>query len=221
MRVILGLLLGLAVAQPALAGAWAREKGQVFLSFGSSLMLPDGSKTLTSEDPSVYIEYGLTGRLTVGLDYHRDDPGSQHTGFVFARFPLGNPTQRDKFAASFALGGRVDDLSLIDPLIQGGLSWGRGLDNGWLAVDASATRSSTDPTFRPKVDLTWGSNLKDDWTSLVQLQIGRGLDDTTYTKIQPAIIYNVNDTARISLGSTKALSDDSESTLKLDLWLTF
>lgn len=207
--------------QMAFAGAWAREKGQVFIASGGNFLLSDGAELPVHYDPTIYAEYGLTELVTVGLDYHTADKGRINTGFIFARFPLGDTTGRDRFAASFAFGARVDPLNPVEQLLRGSLSWGRGLESGWLAVDASATYGTLDTMFRPKVDFTWGYNITDRWTGSLQLQTGQGFDDDYYAKINPSLSFGINDTYRVSAGIVKGLTGDEGGALKLDLWTTF
>ena len=66
-----GLLLALAGTEAA-AGAWPRPKGETFVSIATRQTT--GARTLIAavQDirsySSVYIEHGLTDRLTIGLD---------------------------------------------------------------------------------------------------------------------------------------------------------
>lgn len=217
---IVSVLLLLA-ANPVLAGAWAREKGQLFIASGGNLLLSEGAQLPVHYDPTIYLEYGLSELLTVGLDYHTADQGRINTGFVFARFPLGDPTATNKVAASLALGARVDEFSPLETLVKGGLSWGRGLDHGWLSIDYSATYGDIDQVFRSKADFTWGYNLSDRWTTVLQLQTGEGFDDDLYAKVSPAILFAINDRYRVGVGAVQALTGDQGSALKLDFWTTF
>jgi len=203
------------------AGAWAREKGEVFIATGGNFLLSDGAQLPVHYDPTLYIEYGLSPLITVGLDYYTADQGRIDTGLIFARFPLGNVTGRDRLAASLAFGARVDEFSPVESLIRGGLLWGRGLNNGWLAIDYSATYGDIDQVFRSKADFTWGYNLTDRWTSTLQLQSGEGFDEDVYAKINPGIIFRVNDNYRVSVGAVRAFTGDKGSALKLDIWAKF
>lgn len=208
-------------ANPVFAGAWAREKGQFFTASGGNFLLSDGAQLPVHYDPTFYLEYGLSDLLTVGLDYHTADQGRIDTGFIFARFPLGDTTQRDKIAVSLAYGARVDEFNPMEMLMRGGLSWGRGLDSGWLAIDYTATYGDIDKVFRSKADFTWGYNLNDRWTTTLQLQTGEGFNDDVYAKISPSVLFTVNDTYRVALGAVQGLTGDRGSALKVDLWTTF
>ncbi len=203
------------------AGAWAREKGQIFISSGGNFLLSDGAKLPVHYDPTLYLEYGLSDLLTIGLDYHTADQGRIDTGFVFARFPLGDTTGSTRLAASLAFGARVDEFNPLERLVQGGLFWGHGYDKGWYAIDFTGTYGNIDTIFRSKADFTWGYNISDRWTTTLQLQTGEGFSDDVYAKINPAVLFTINDTHRISLGAVKALTGDEGSALKLNIWSTF
>ena len=79
MAIIRGLTLALALAGlagHASAGAWPREEGSLFVSSLARLSWPQDTTTWTSYEPTgeyytLYVEYGLTERLTVGLDLGR------------------------------------------------------------------------------------------------------------------------------------------------------
>ncbi|MDX8351681.1 hypothetical protein [Cognatiyoonia sp. IB215182] len=221
MRLLAILICLLMLPQAGLAGAWAREKGQFFISSGGNFLLSDGAQLPVHYDPTFYLEYGLTDLLTVGVDYHTADQGRIDTGFVFGRFPLGDPVGRDRLAASLGFGVRVDEFNPQENLVQGGLFWGRGYDAGWFAIDFTATRGDITGMFRAKADFTWGHNLSDRWTTTLQLQTGEGFSGDTYAKINPAVIFSINDNHRVSLGAVQALTGDEGSALKLNIWSTF
>lgn len=221
MRLIVTIFYIITAAGPAFAGAWAREKGQTFIASGGNFLLSDGAQLPVHYDPTLYAEYGLSPLITVGLDYHTADQGRIDTGFIFVRFPLGETTGRDQLAASLAFGARIDEFSPLEKLVRGGVSWGRGLERGWLSVDYTATYGNIDQVFRSKADFTWGYKFNDRWTSSLQLQTGEGFTDDVYAKISPAIIFRANDTYSISVGAVQAVTGDRGSALKLDLWSTY
>lgn len=221
MRWIVTVLCICGLPLQANAGAWAREKGQVFVATGGNFLLSDGAQLPVHYDPTLYLEYGLSELMTIGLDYHTADQGRINTGFIFARFPLGDTTGRDRFAASLAFGARVDEFNPMENLLQGGLFWGRGHDAGWYALDYTATYGDIDQIFRSKADLTWGYHINDRWTTSLQLQTGEGFSDDFYAKINPSLIFTIHENHRISVGAVKALTGDQGSALKLDIWSVF
>lgn len=221
MRLIAFVLLLVLTAGPIWAGAWAREKGTLFIAAGGNLWLSDGSQLPVHYDPTLYAEFGFTDRITLGLDIHTADKGQIFSGFVFANVPIGPLDGANRYAANLAYGFRTDATRPDEILLRGGLSWGRGLSNGWLAVDASATFGTADATWRPKMDATWGHNWTDRWTTTLQLQTGQGFTNDYYAKISPSVIWSFNDDVRLSLGYVQALTGDGGAGLKLETWLTF
>jgi len=221
MRLLVAVICLLVAPQAVFAGAWAREEGQLFLSTGGNFLLSDGAQLPVHYDPTVYLEYGLTDVLTIGVDYHTADQGRINTGLVFARFPLGETTGPTRFAASIGYGARVVEFNPRENLLQGVLFWGRGYHAGWFAIDYTATRGDITEMFRSKTDFTWGHHLSDRWTTTLQLQTGEGFSGDFYAKINPAVIWTINENHRVSLGAVQALTGDEGSALKLNIWSTF
>ncbi|SFR46236.1 hypothetical protein SAMN04488005_2227 [Yoonia tamlensis] len=220
MRYIVPTVFFALCACAAQAGPWPREKGVVFTAFGGNFLLSEGAQLPVNYDPTFYGEYGLNGTVTFGVDYHTADLGRIQAAVFFASFPLGEPVGPDVFSAQIGLGARMDPLNPVEHLLRGGVSWGRGLDSGWMAIDASATYGDIDQLWRPKADFTWGHHLNDRWSVMAQLQTGQGYDDDTYAKVNPAVIFHINDRYSVSIGAVHALTGDRGSALKLDLWTT-
>lgn len=221
MRFLLLTIWAVLLSLPAHAGAWAREKGDMFIAAGGNFWLSDGSQLPVHYDPTLYAEYGLTDRVTIGLDLHTADKGQIISGFVFANVPLGPTDGRNKWAGNLAYGYRTDATRPDEVLLRGGLSWGRGLEDGWLAVDASVTFGTADASWRPKLDATWGHNWDDRWTTTFQLQTGQGFTNDYYAKVSPTIVWTMREDIRLSLGYVQALTGDRGAGLKLETWLSF
>lgn len=221
MKLLVAIITVLAVASSATAGAWAREEGELFIAFGGNFLLSEGAQKPVHYDPTLYAEYGLSDRMTIGLDMYTADAGEILTAFGFAAFPIGDIEAKNRFMASIALGVRIDPNANPETLMRGGVSWGRGMESGWLAIDASATFGTIDTDFRPKADFTWGQNWSDNWTTTFQLQTGQGITDDFYAKISPSIIYTLRDDIKIHLGGVQALTGDQGYGLKFETWLTF
>lgn len=221
MRVLPFLVSLVACGTSADAGAWARDKGTLFIAAGGNFLLSDGAELPVYYDPTVYAEYGLTDRVTLGLDLYTADKGRIASAFAFAAVPVGSITQANRAMISLGYGYRLNPDTTTEALMRLGVSFGRGMDRGWLAADVSATIGTIDTTWRPKADFTWGRNWSDRWTTTMQLQTGVGFFDDTYAKVSPTVIYSVSDRFKINLGAVKALTGDGGSALKLETWLTF
>ena len=216
---VLALLAGFGTA--AHAGAWPRDKGALFIAAGGNFLLSEGAELPVYYDPTVYAEYGLSDRVTLGLDLFTADKGRIASVFGFAAVPVGSINGQNRTMVSLGYGYRLNADTTTEVLMRMGLSLGRGLDKGWLAADISATIGTVDTTWRPKADFTWGRSWSDRWTTTLQLQTGQGFFDDYYAKYSPTVILSVTDRIKINLGAVKALTGDGGSALKLETWLTF
>lgn len=208
-------------ASLAEAGAWSREKGQTFIAVGGNFFLLDGTTRPVYYDPTAYVEHGLTDRITVGMDFYMADQNQIAAMMGFVRFPIGSTEGRHRLALSFGLGARYDEVNGNAVLARDGVHWGMGLENGWLAADATATTNTRDLIARPKLDLTWGHQWTDRWTSTLQLQTGQGFTGDYYAKINPNLVYVATQDLDVSFGMVKALTGDQGLALKLETWWTF
>lgn len=208
-------------AGAAEAGAWPREKGAIFLSFGGNAALFDGATRPVHYDPTLYLEYGLTDRLTVGFDGYTSDATAVVNGFVFLRFPVGSTEGRSRLA--FSVAGGASEIPGLELETTGrlGLHWGYGLDRGWLAVDATTVLGLAVGEREGKVEATWGSVLSDRWTGLLQLQGGIGFSGDTYAKVTPSILVDLTETTHLRAGLVQALTGDMGSALTVELWMEF
>ncbi len=111
MRLILIFLGLISIANLACAGAWPRDKGQLFIAAGGNFLLSDGAQLPVYYDPTVYAEYGLSERLTVGMYLYTADAGRVGSIFFFASFPIGDLQSQQKFAAILSLGARANTIT--------------------------------------------------------------------------------------------------------------
>jgi hypothetical protein len=208
-------------AGPAAAGAWSRDKGELFLSFGGNVALFEGATRPVHYDPTLYIEYGLTDRLTVGFDGYTSDATEVVNGFVFLRYPLGTGDGRQRLAVSLAAGASEIPGLALEATGRLGLHWGYGLAQGWLAADATSVLGLAGGEREGKVEFTWGQPLTPRWTGILQLQGGIGFSGDTYAKVTPSVMFNLSDQTRLRAGFVQALTGDQGSALTLEVWLTF
>lgn len=231
MRFVLLLFLALS---PALcsAGAWPREKGTVFLSFTTTtqsspqLHATQIPELAHSSESSLYIEYGLNDRITLGFDGRMTDTVSFGEAFVFARVGLGNPSARNRYAASFAVGKFIDtvieDFGLAaehTTLTRFGLHYGRGLNHGWLGADAYATERGGGTEL--KLDATWGLKPWENWMFIAQIQTGQPPLGDSYANFAPSIVWKMNKRISLEVGFEQPLGDDRDPALKLGTWTEF
>jgi hypothetical protein len=234
----LGWILGagmlasdLCAAVPALAGAWPREKGETFLSLSQSVS--SGSPALLAPDQSfrsfssVYAEYGLTDRLTIGLDaaYGWGPEADLWTGLAFARWPLAETAAGNRFAMDFGLGRRIDSGEGTDLRARLGLAWGRGFESGWgpgwMGIEGSAERliPANDQVY--KADFTIGLKPDADWMLILQLQTGLYPEADPLARIAPSVARRITDRLRAQLGVDTTIAGARSYGVKLSAWWSF
>lgn len=214
---VLALVMAPALAQ---AGAWAREKGAVYLSF-TGYVNSDGGDA----EGSLYAEYGLTNRLTVGAKmFGGPDTATEALVFLTTAF---RADKRIKLAFSTGIGAEFPSDG-SDPLAMGqlGLHAGMGLPRGWLAVDAYATiatniaTTTTLPDPDLKADVTFGHRLSDRLTAIAQLQGGQDVGGDPYLKAAPALSLRAG-RADLQLGVIWGVVNDNSRKVSVGTALRF
>ena len=210
----LASLVGLGLADAAWPGAWPQEDGGVFVALGGDVF--SGADRATT----LYLEYGLTDRITLGLDGYLTG-AREGAAFGFARIPLAWPDRLGKLAAGFGIGAllRADDM--VVPAARASLHWGRGLDNGWLAVDAEiATALGAD--MRPaKVDATWGTRFRGDWSAILLFTAGTDPEGQSYATLSPSLAWEGSEQLTLRLGVAQRLTGRRDTGVSAQLWLDF
>lgn len=228
------LILGLASASSAQAGAWLREKGKSFTSFSIQATENNGNSS------SFYFEYGLSDRITLGADITYDtdllnylqgtgpvveslEEFPQGSGILFARFPIGPTDQTNKWAFHVGLGARYLEMEFL-PAAEIGLSWGRGIKigerYGWVNVDTSYNEAQSPALTRIKLDGTAGLGITDKTKVMMQV-FNTFVEGESFTKIAPSLLFSVGDKGMtVQLGSEIPV-DGGEATVKIGVWLSF
>jgi hypothetical protein len=209
------------MAGSAQAGAWPRAEGEVFLSLGGNVALIGESARPVHYDPTLYLEYGFSDRITVGLDGFTADRGDAGSLFVFGRYALDIEGASDVWAVGLGVGVTILPNGAQGETVRATLHWGRGLETGWLAVDAEASFGLQRDLTQTKIDATWGYRINDRWTAATQFQIGTGLTGDTYTKVSPSMIWDAGNNIQVRAGLVQALSGDYGTGLSLQSWITF
>lgn len=214
-RLWLALVLLPWCASTALAGAWPRERGQVFLSFSSQVEERD-ENGISRQSYGFYAEYGARERLTLGLDVN-GDALRMSKEIAFLRWSSGPADRPLKLA--FELGaGTVEDETALRP----GLALGRGFEigkrHGWLNADLRAIFNG-DTTF--ETDLTAGLALNPRTLAIVQLQAGAPEAGRSYLRLAPSLVRELRPGMQLELGLVAPLSGGGERGVKLGLWRRF
>lgn len=200
---------------PALAGPWARDKGDVFV--------------VTSTDGrsySLWGEYGLGRGQWVVVDAVFV-PGGLISGQVGWHRNLAKPDARHQFATGIAIGTQYTGLGDVIPYVSTSVSWGMGLQKpwpGWVSVDLENRVGVSWLTggFQQAArgQLTVGANLGERTKAMVQLQgtynaRGAGLF------VAPSLVYEWRKDMHIELGLRQDLLGSSGQTVKLASWFKF
>ena len=209
------------IATQASAGAWPREEGEVFLSFGGNVALLGEAARPVYYDPTIYLEYGLTPRLTLGLDGFTADKGEAGSLFFFLRFPLWQSDAGDRFALSLGTGATIMPNGAFEETPRVSLHWGLGLEDGWMAADAEVKYGLTRSIAQTKIDVTWGYRIDGDWSSVLVGTAGIGLEGDFYAKLSPSILYQVNETLSLRAGMVQALTGDLGTGISAEAWVRF
>lgn len=213
----LAVVLLLGIATDAVAGAWLREKGTGFLSLSGEVTEPDDFG-IYRQYYSLYAEYGLAERLTLGVDAGHDML-RMSKGVVFARLPLGRADRTVKLAVELGAGQVGDDNAL-----RPGLSIGRGIKlwdrDGWLNADGRAVMAG-DGAMTLESDLTFGLSVTDRAKVILQLQAGQPDIGDGYAKFAPSLVYETKPGAHLEIGLTQPLTGSDLRSLSLGLWRTF
>ncbi len=227
MRATLALLI--LVAPDASAGAWARGDGEVFVSTKHVATTERaaiearlaGAQELSFQGYStIYAEFGLSDRLTVGFDYGIANDLDFWTGLIFVRrtFDTGG---RNVWAIELAGGPRGLFETEIEGVVRPSLQWGRGTDWGWLAVEGYAEFLSDSNDMAYKLDATagWRQDDRTSWIAQVQAADYPGIDPTV--RLAPSYVRRLGDRMSVELGVVADVAGRDQVGLSLGTWLEF
>lgn len=222
---LLGAILSLTLlapfmpAQKAEAAAWPREEGQHFLtlSYESTVDGPDfGSYA------SLYYEYGLTEKLTFGVDVGKNSNIDQISGIAFLRYPLDLTRGVDVFAIELGVGGAERDGS-TSAALRPGFSWGRPIEGpwgaGWLGIESSYAFYD-DGGGLGKVDGTFGINHDNGSLTILKLEYAAPLDGRSTFAFAPSHALKISEKTFLEFGVSHEF-DQSVSKAKVGFWLRF
>ncbi|WP_424927013.1 hypothetical protein [Amaricoccus tamworthensis] len=224
------LLLMLTLPAMATAGAWPREHRSAFVSlstnFSTAARSLDGMLVDLRNVTSLYAEYGLTPKLTVGAEASKGSGDSEEgaVGLVFARYPIWTSEGGHRFAAGFGIGLREETDFPTQWRFRPGLAWGYGFESrwggGWLGVDASYERRIPSNTYVIKADFTAGIRPRDRWMAIFQVQSSRE-DAGTIVKLAPSVVREISERTSLQLGATAGVKGDDTLGVKLGVWFRF
>ncbi len=219
--VLVALLLCPCVAG---AGAWPREKGRTFLSFGATVSVPyDDPGAPPRTYVSLYSETGLGRGLTFGIDAGMD-PDQDSTAILFLRKSFGPEDRRHLLAVQAGIGATTDGAA-TDYLLQLGGAWGRGLETrfgrGWIALDAQALYWAEQGEVAVKADLTLGLKPVERTKLMLQVQSGQYPGSDPYVRLVPSVARKIGRRTHLEIGAEFGVTGDDRFGLKLGTWLEF
>ncbi|MFK7838231.1 MAG: hypothetical protein AB8B60_18635 [Sulfitobacter sp.] len=223
MRLLFAIWLGLWLVAPqvAEAGAWLREKGSGFTA------LTFGMNKDEENSPSLYFEYGLTEKTTVGFDIHAAMNGASlrdASGMIFLRRTLWHLNGPHKLSYELGLGGTYRD-DLLLPTVKTGVSWGRGFQlwerNGWINVNAAYIYEPMQGSSLSKLEGTVGLDLGKITTGMIEIAMSR-MDGDTFSSIEPSVLIKPKKGKyKFRVGVAVPFDNADKSSLKLGIWHSF
>ncbi|MDF3607132.1 hypothetical protein PE067_13910 [Paracoccus sp. DMF-8] len=214
------------------AGPWARETGKTFLSLSVEQDREDDRYT------SLYAEYGLSPRHTVGLELGHADQDETSALLWFQRV-LDNGQGPDRVSVASGIGAIRRDGQTV-PVGQISAHWGRGFDRfaggGWMTVDTrikvagemrtewqapGVSVSYLTPETSAKADLTLGLKPRAAIMLITQLRLEQRKDSGFSAKLAGSVVQDIAGPAKVELGVIAPVSGDGEPALKIGSWLEF
>ena len=210
------ILWVLAYSGAATAGAWPRGEGKSFLSFS----IDQGLSSDGSPYASLFYEYGVNERLTLGIDAGRNLTSGNQFSIAFARSSFSKgPNQ---FAYELGVGTDKNGGE-TKAALRPGLSWGRGYTaswgDGWLGVE-STYMFLEDGSGLGKLDSTFGVNNANGALTIIQLQYSKRSDQDSTIAIAPSYVFEARPNVYIETGIAYQFSSSTAS-VKLGIWSQF
>ncbi|UXX84059.1 hypothetical protein [Roseovarius pelagicus] len=212
------LILLLLLSAQAKAGPWLRDTGAGYLSY--ALTLEDVASTGAADGyGSVYAEYGVRPKLTLGLDIGSDEQGAYKT-FAFAILPLARQSRRTKITGEIGL-GTIDGTAVARPGIAVGRSF-EFLDRfGWVSIETRAEIGVDQGDIGISTDLTLGYNPGPRSKWMVQLQQGGPMADPDYLRIVPSVVIETKPGRHYEFGVAAGIKNTATFGVKLGVWQNF
>ena len=214
----LSCLMLLLCVLPARAGPWPRDPGTWFQSLTIEAPLTGDGAGWTG----AYLEYGLTGRLTFGLDLGQRSGGGRQQALAFARFAPW-PDRTLKMAGTLGF-GLADQGAGAQPILRPAFEIGRGFETrfgaGWADADLQGLWSPGAGGAGWKFDLTGGVAPREGRLWILQLQASQGADAPLGLKIVTSTVRRIGK-VEVELGMIQQAMPAPATGLKLGLWSRF
>ena len=221
---------------PTHAGPWAREQGDLFLSFQISAEERPSDLMAGRWEPetytSVYAEYGLGRSFTIGADFGGGDYSQM--GVAFLRYTLVPPDATWQWAIDAGLGARRIGEGPVHGLVRFGASVGRGFgesgeawpipirhQGGWVTLDASVSYDFEIEDIIWQAEGTLGFTLSDRASAILSLKAEEWPGSDVIATISPSFAFDILPETTLRVGARGALEGSSNVGLFLSIWHTF
>jgi hypothetical protein len=205
-------------ASSVCAGAWLKDPGE---GFNSLAMVAQNTPFGLVTEGRVFLEYGLTDRLTVGLNAIAQQSGDGEV-LAFARLPLRSEEQAHRLAIELGLGAQKDQ-GVWSGLSKVTLSYGRGFENrwgyGWFSVDAALEYREVQNDIPLKVDVTVGQSSGMRWRPILQVETQTSRRGGTSWTIAPGVMRDGPNGTTFVVQAER--HSDHRYGLRLGLWRSF
>ncbi|MCK0140945.1 hypothetical protein [Aliiroseovarius sp. F20344] len=201
----------------AMAGAWPREKGEVFVS---AMATQDTDQLQGYPIGTAYVEYGLRHNITVAGKITYDFAVLEATEYeLSARWHFPDNDKPLKKAISLTLAGPVED-----PRVEPRFHFGYGFDSpfgaGWadLEVYASVSTQGLETDYGGYGVL--GLKPHDRLMAMLGVDV-MVTPDKTFVKAIPSVAWELNPNRHLTMQYTRGLQGIEESEFGMGLWLQF
>lgn len=225
MRLLLSAgFIALMFATAAAAGPWPRGEGKVFLSVGyeGQVDLDQLPLVAITQGGTLYAEYGVGTRTTLGLDVFTDFQVG-HSAILFLRRTVTAGHRTNQFAVSLGAGRRSDRTGR-QSLVSVGASWGRGFSSrwseGWATIETQAQYWDRGE-LALKLDATLGLKPSADWMLIGQAQFADYPGADTTARIQASVVRHLGKRLSIEMGVVAGVMNDKRAGLTVKLWSAF
>ncbi|MEM1130210.1 MAG: hypothetical protein AAGH83_06780 [Pseudomonadota bacterium] len=223
------------------AGAWPREAGHGFLSlsyeyttwqdsFTDERLQQTEGEVETFAYTAFYGEYGLTNRLTFGVDLGEEDTPYTRTDVIFLRYAVGPLDWRHRFAVEMGVGRReISTFGLMrgdrEQILRPGLAWGYGFDTplgpGWAGLDLKAELRQTTDEDAYKADFTIGLNPEGPWLTFLQVQTNDYPNAPVSVRLAPSVVREITSWLALETAVLFDVHGNERMGVKAGIWVQF
>ena len=219
MKTAYAACLALLLAHPADSGAWLEAPGKGFASASAAYRQTSRG---AQHELGYYGAYGITPKLTLGIDLNRNADVSGHA-LVFARLPL-REGGRYRLALETAFGGNHDRgiwMTMQRTTLSYGRGFGTGGTSGWLAIDAAYELRNSGLAAAWKLDATLGLNRAGKAAPMLQIETYKPDGGTFSYSLTPSLRYPLRSGRELLIGLEHRSAAEHSLGLKLGVWQKF